>query len=69
MAPRDVATTKDLIYYQYAKLIERSTLDAPHGTAAKIGRPSANLKTSYLLRDDLCNARNTVPYFLSCWRA
>jgi hypothetical protein len=35
MPDRDVTTIKDLIYYQYAKIIARSALHAPDGTAAK----------------------------------
>jgi hypothetical protein len=35
MPDRDVTTIKDLIYYQYAKIITRSALRAPDGTAAK----------------------------------
>jgi hypothetical protein len=35
MPDRDVTTIKDLIYYQYAKLIARGVLHAPDGTAAK----------------------------------
>jgi hypothetical protein len=32
---RDVRTVRDLIYYQYAKIIMRSALHAPDGAAAK----------------------------------
>jgi hypothetical protein len=32
---RDVRTVKDLIYYQYAKIIARSAFSVPDGTAAK----------------------------------
>ena len=35
MPERDVTTIKDLIFYQYAKIIARSALHAPDGTAAK----------------------------------
>ena len=35
MPDRDVTTIKDLIYYQYAKIIARSALHAQDGTAAK----------------------------------
>ena len=35
MPDRDVTTIRDLIYYQYAKIIARSALHAPDGTAAK----------------------------------
>ena len=35
MPDRDVTTIKDLIYYQYAKIIARSALHALDGTAAK----------------------------------
>jgi hypothetical protein len=35
MPDRDVTTIKDLIYDQYAKIIARSALPAPDGTAAK----------------------------------
>ena len=35
MPDRDVRTIKHLIYYQYAKIIARSALHAPDGTAAK----------------------------------
>jgi len=34
---RDVRTIRDLIHYQYAKIIARSALHAPDGTAAKAG--------------------------------
>ncbi len=33
MPDRDVTTIKDLIYYQYAKIIACSALHAPDGTA------------------------------------
>ncbi len=32
---REVRTIRDLIHYQYAKIIARSALQAPDGTAAK----------------------------------
>ena len=32
---RDVGTIRDLIHYQYAKIIARSALPVPDGTAAK----------------------------------
>jgi archaeosine-15-forming tRNA-guanine transglycosylase len=32
---RDVRTIRDLIHYQYAKIIARSALSVPDGTAAK----------------------------------
>jgi len=32
---RDVRTIRDLIHYQYAKIIARSALNAPDGPAAK----------------------------------
>ena len=35
MPDRDVTTIKDLIYYQYAKIIAHSALHAPDGTAAR----------------------------------
>ena len=35
MPDRDVTTIRDLIFYQYAKIIARSALHAPDGTAAK----------------------------------
>jgi len=35
MHDRDVTTIRELIYYQYAKIIARSALHAPDGTAAK----------------------------------
>jgi hypothetical protein len=35
MPDRDVATVRDLIYYQYSKIIARRAFDAPHGRAAK----------------------------------
>jgi hypothetical protein len=35
MPDRDVTTIKDLIYYQYAKIIARSAFSVPNGTAAK----------------------------------
>ena len=35
MPDRDVTTIKDLIFYQYAKIIARSALHAPDGTAVK----------------------------------
>ena len=35
MPDRDVTTIKDLIYYQYAKIIARSAFSVPDGTAAK----------------------------------
>ena len=69
MPDRDVTTVKDLIYYQYAKIITRSAGHAPDGTAAKddhyglSSRPSANFKISYLLRDELCNVKNNVLNF------
>ena len=42
MPDRDVTTIRDLIYYQYAKIIARSALHAPDGTAAK-----ANIKQTF----------------------
>ena len=35
MPDRDVRTIRDLIHYQYAKIIARSAFSAPDGTAAK----------------------------------
>ena len=35
MPDRDVATIKDLIYYQYADIIAPSALHVPDGTTAK----------------------------------
>ncbi|HME45547.1 MAG TPA: hypothetical protein VKF36_20820 [Syntrophorhabdales bacterium] len=35
MPDRDVTTIKDLIYYQYAKIIARRAFSVPDGTAAK----------------------------------
>ena len=32
---RDVRTIRDLIHYQYAKIIARSAFSVPDGTAAK----------------------------------
>ena len=42
MPDRDVTTIRDVIYYQYAKLIARSAQHAPDGTAAK-----ANIKQTF----------------------
>jgi len=38
MPDRDVRTVRDLIYYQYAKIIARSAFSVPDG------RPSRNFK-------------------------
>jgi hypothetical protein len=35
MPDRDVTTIKDVIYYQYAKIIARSAFAVPDGTTAK----------------------------------
>ena len=35
MPDRDVRTIRDLVHYQYAKIIARSAFSVPDGTAAK----------------------------------
>ena len=52
---RDVRIVRDLIYYQSAKIIARSTLQEPDG------RPSKDFTGSHLNGDELCNVRNNVP--------
>ena len=68
MPGRDVTTIKDLIYYEYAKIIARSAVAVPDGTTAKrnfygfIKQTYRELQTSYLLRDESYNVSN-VPNF------
>ncbi len=48
MPDRDVATIKDLIYYQYAKIIAKRSMHAPDGKQAKNSHYS--FTSSFLLK-------------------
>jgi len=59
MRDRDVTTVKYLIYYQPAKIIARSALHAPDGTAAKANHYGFIKQTFRELHGDLLHHLGT----------
>jgi hypothetical protein len=60
---RDVKTIRDLIHYQYAKIIARSALHAPDGTAAKANHYGFIKQTFRELDKKLFTYLRTSPSF------